>query len=67
MQIKNNYDIFWEREKYGYETGNGVFNGEFGTILKLDDIDKVFILHDLYSIEETKQIKQKVKEIIDNK
>ena len=35
--------------------------------LKLDDIDKVFILHDLYSIEETKQIKQKVKEIIDNK
>ena len=40
MQIKNNYDIFWEREKYGYETGNGVFNGEFGTILKLDDIEK---------------------------
>ena len=33
--------------------------------LKLDGIDKVFILHDLYSIEETKQIKQKVKEIID--
>ena len=40
MQIKNNYDIFWEREKNGYETGNGVFNGEFGTILKLDDIEK---------------------------
>ena len=34
--------------------------------LKLDGIDKIFILHDLYSIEETKQIKQKVKEIIDN-
>ena len=33
--------------------------------LKLDGIDKVFILHDLYSIEETKQIKQKVKELID--
>ena len=30
--------------------------------LKLDGIDKVFILHDLYSIEETQQIKQKVKE-----
>ena len=25
--------------------------------LKLDGIDKIFILHDLYSIEETKQIK----------
>lgn len=35
--------------------------------LKLDGIDKIFILHDLYSIEETKQIKQKVKEIIDKK
>ena len=33
--------------------------------LKLDGIDKVFILHDLYSIEETQQIKQKVKELID--
>ena len=40
MQIKNNYDIFWEREKDEYETGNGVFNGEFGTILKLDDLEK---------------------------
>ncbi|MBP3502708.1 MAG: ATP-dependent RecD-like DNA helicase [Clostridia bacterium] len=40
MQIKNNYDIFWEREKDEYETGNGVFNGEFGTILKLDDVEK---------------------------
>ena len=35
--------------------------------LKLDGIDNIFILHDLYSIEETKQIKQKVKEIIDKK
>ena len=35
--------------------------------IKLENIDKVFILHDLYSIEETKQIKEKVKEIIDKK
>ncbi len=35
--------------------------------LKLEAIEKIFILHDLYSIEETKQIKQKVKEIIDEK
>ena len=27
MQIKNNYDIFWERETPEYETGTGVFNG----------------------------------------
>ena len=40
MQIKNNYDIFWEREVNEYETGNGVFNGEFGTILKIDEIEK---------------------------
>ena len=40
MQIKNNYDIFWEREVDEYETGNGVFNGEFGTILKFDEIEK---------------------------
>ena len=33
--------------------------------LKLDGIEEIFILHDLYSLKETKQIKQKVKEIID--
>lgn len=31
---------------------------------KLDGIDKVIILHDLYSIEETEQIKNKIKEMI---
>ena len=40
MQIKNNYDIFWERDVNEYETGNGVFNGEFGTILKFDEVEK---------------------------
>ena len=33
--------------------------------LNLKEIKKIYILHDLYSIEETKQIKQKVKEVID--
>ena len=47
MQIKNNYDIFWERDIDGYEAGAGVFNGEFGTILKIDDNEKrVKILFD---------------------
>lgn len=40
MQIKNNYDIFWERDIDGYEAGSGVFNGEFGTILKIDENEK---------------------------
>ena len=40
MQIKNNYDIFWEREIHEYETGNGVFNGEFGTVLNIDESEK---------------------------
>ena len=40
MQIKNNYDIFWEKMNPKYETGSGVFNGELGTIIKIDDIEK---------------------------
>ncbi len=32
--------------------------------LRLDGIDGVFILHDLYSIKETKEIKQKVEGMI---
>ena len=55
MQIKNNYDITWEKqnnkkEEYnigGYqipqkpEIGTGVFNGEMGTILEIDEKEKV--------------------------
>ena len=41
MQIKNNYDIYWERhleEKDEY--GSGVFNGELGRIENIDDTEK---------------------------
>ena len=55
MQIKNNYDITWEKENKqkqeynigGYkipqkpEIGTGVFNGEMGTILEIDEKEKV--------------------------
>ncbi len=35
MQIKNNYDISWQR---GIDQiGRGVFNGEIGTIQEIDD------------------------------
>lgn len=40
MQVKNNYDIFWERKEPKYETGSGVFNGEIGTIKYIDDVEK---------------------------
>ena len=37
MQIKNNYDIFWDGEIDGiYENSTGVFNGEIGRIEKID-------------------------------
>ena len=42
MQIKNNYDIYWEKETIGEkELGSGVFNGEIGTILKVDEEEKI--------------------------
>lgn len=41
MQIKNNYDIYWEKESFGTkEIGSGVFNGEIGTIVKIDEREK---------------------------
>ena len=41
MQVKNNYDIYWEKEKDGKtEMGSGVFNGEIGTITKVDNKEK---------------------------
>lgn len=40
MQVKNNYDIFWEKKVNEYETGTGVFNGEIGSIIKIDEMNK---------------------------
>ncbi len=40
MQIRNNYDIYWERFEPEYENGSGVFNGELGTIEKIDSFEK---------------------------
>ncbi len=43
MQVKNNYDIDWERESaFGnVEVGKGVFNGEIGTITLISERDKI--------------------------
>ena len=62
MQIKNNYDLFWEREEPKYEAGTGIFNGEMGRIeeiiqeeksikVKFDDNKYVY-----YPFEELDQI-----------
>ncbi|MEG2897231.1 MAG: ATP-dependent RecD-like DNA helicase, partial [Eubacterium sp.] len=41
MQIKNNYKLKWE-DIYSLETGEGVYNGDIGNIIKIDDRDKTF-------------------------
>lgn len=40
MQIKNNYDIYWEKNNDEVKYGSGVFNGEFGTIIKINESEK---------------------------
>ncbi len=40
MQIRNNYEIYWEKHEPIFETGSGIFNGEFGTIQKIDEQEK---------------------------
>ena len=44
MQIKNNYDIFWEKLNPKYESGMGVFNGELGTIIKINEKEKTITI-----------------------
>ena len=44
MQIKNNYDIYWEKgikdASVKYETGTGIFNGELGRIILINQETK---------------------------
>ena len=35
MQIRNNYDIMWKRSD-GLGAGTGIFNGDIGTISRID-------------------------------
>ncbi len=43
MQVKNNYDIDWEKGSASgnVEVGKGVFNGEIGTITLISERDKI--------------------------
>ena len=69
MQVKNNYDIYWERKNLNetepskrYESGTGVFNGELGTIERIDDEEKTVKIrfdddkYAWYSYQELEQI-----------
>jgi len=62
MQIKNNYDIYWEKHKEEFEYGSGIFNGEFGTIVDFNEEEKqVQVLYDddknaWYSYQDIEQI-----------
>ena len=62
MQIKNNYDIYWEKQKEQFEYGSGIFNGEFGTIVDFNEEEKqVQVLYDddknaWYSYQDIDQI-----------
>lgn len=41
MQVKNNYDLYWEKEVNGKtQMGSGIFNGEIGTIIGISDVEK---------------------------
>ena len=44
MQVKNNYDIYWEKGSKNdlrtYDAGTGVFNGEIGRVSKIDNTEK---------------------------
>ena len=62
MQIKNNYDIYWEKSEPILEMGKGVFNGEYGVIQNINEDEKrIKIQFDdskivWYSYEELEQI-----------
>ena len=38
MQVRNNYDVVW---KDGAESGMGIFNGDIGTILRVDNREQI--------------------------
>ena len=46
MQIKNNYKVEWRKSlrNGGFEEGEGVFNGDFGTVIKLDPHERMAVI-----------------------
>ena len=48
MQVKNNYDIYWEKGSSmnlkTFENGAGIFNGELGRIIKINNEEKQIVV-----------------------
>lgn len=46
MQIRNNYKIEWRKRLSagGFEEGAGVFNGDLGTVLRIDTHEKIAVI-----------------------
>ena len=46
MQIRNNYKIEWRKSLLhgGYEEGTGVFNGDLGTILRINPHERIAVI-----------------------
>jgi exodeoxyribonuclease V alpha subunit len=46
MQIRNNYKVEWRKSLRtgGFEEGAGVFNGDLGTVLKIDPHEKLAVI-----------------------
>lgn len=42
MQIRNNYDMYYERENG--EDGLGIYNGDMGIILSISSVDKLMVI-----------------------
>ena len=41
MQTRNNYSLKWQKEGvFGWEDGQGVFNGDIGFVTEIDDVER---------------------------
>lgn len=57
MQIKNNYDLAWRRTGGYQDVGFGVFNGDIGKIVSIDDDnDVITVLYDDREVDYTQDI-----------
>jgi len=46
MQVKNNYDLSWKKDDSEGEIGSGVFNGDIGRVIKIEEENKITVLYD---------------------
>ena len=44
MQIKNNYNLKWEKKDNPLENGTGVFNGDTGIICEIDSEEQKIVV-----------------------